>query len=283
MAFDALRSSLRRPAATPEPTMINASSALSGAPAATFGSASDQYAPVFADPVAGGGTDAQAFTCPGCGRTLTRGSRRCDGCGTRLILDVPLRRAATLSGAGALGGILVTVLLVNVFAPPAAPATAAGDGTATGQGVVAPVVIDIPTGAMAAIRGTTAINGRLAAEASPLSKALAAKPFDTTEVVAVLRRMAIDTRAGAGMLRAMAVWPEASGQQAALQAFYEDLGRRIDNGLNASVNSTGAYKKAAKGILSALKDVPGLDADARALAGLGGLELPAVTIPDQLR
>src|SRR6187401_2853158 len=115
---------------------------------------------------------------------------------------------------------------------------------------------------MAAIRGTTAINGRLAAEAGPLSKALDGKPFNTAAVVKVLRRMAIDTRAGAGMLKAMAVWPEAAGQQAALQAFYEDLGRRIDNGLAASVNSAGSYKKAAKGIVAALKDVPGLDADA---------------------
>jgi hypothetical protein len=136
---------------------------------------------------------------------------------------------------------------------------------------------------MAAIRGTTAINGRLAAEAGPLSKALAAKPFNTNGVVKVLRRMAIDTRAGAGMLKAMALWPEAAGQQAALQAFYEDLGRRIDTGLSASVNSAGSYKKAAKGIVTALKDVPGLDADARALAALGGLELPAVTMPEAIR
>ena len=194
-----------------------------------------------------------------------------------------MRRAATLAGGGALDGIRVTVLLVNLFAPPAPPATAAGDGTGTQAASLVPAVVDIPTGAMAALRGTTAINARLAAEADPLAKALAAKSFNTNQVVKVLRRMAIDTRAGAGMLRAMAVWPEASGQLAALQAFYDDLGRRIDNGLAASSNSASAYKRAAKGILSALKGVPGLDADARALAALGGLELPPVTIPDELR
>jgi hypothetical protein len=280
MAFDALRSTLRRTSTTPDAPAMQASTGMS---TAAYGSAADQYAPVFADPVAGGGTDAQAFTCPGCGRTLARGSRRCDGCGQRLILDVPLRRAATLSGGGALAGILLTLLLVNVFAPPAPPAAAvdtSGAGSGTG---LTPAVVDIPTGAMAAIRGTTAINGRLAAEAAPLAKALDGKSFDTNEVVKVLRRMAIDTRAGAGMLKAMAAWPEAAGQQAALQAFYDDLGRRIDNGLAASVNSAGAYKKAAKGILTALKDVPGLDAAARALVAEGGLELPPVTIPDALR
>jgi hypothetical protein len=283
MAFAALRSTLRRPTATPD-APIGASVAMSGAPAVAFGSAADQYAPVFADPVAGGGTDGQAFNCPSCGRTLTRGARRCDDCGQRLILDVPMRRAATLSGGGALGGILVTVLLVNLFAPPAARTAPVADPSTTGQGTgLAPVALDIPSGAMAAIRGTTAINGRLAGEATPLAKALGGKSFSTSEVIKVLRRMAIDTRAGAGMLKAMAVWPEAAGQQAALQAFYEDLARRIDSGLGASVNSTSAYKRAAKNIIATLKDIPGLDADARGLAAMGGLELPAVTIPEALR
>ena len=283
MAFAALRSSLKRPAATPD-AAIPASGVMSPAPAAAFGSAADQYAPVFADPVAGGGTDTQAFNCPSCGRTLTRGARRCEDCGQRLILDVPMRRAATLSGAGALGGVLVTVLLVNLFAPPARPATAASDPSTTGQGAgLAPVALDIPSGAMAAIRGTTAINGRLAAGATPLARALAAKQFTTGEVIKVLRQMAIDTRAGAGMLNPMAVWPEAAGQQAALQAFYTELGRQIDSGLSASISSTAAYKRAAKAIITTLKGVPGLDADARGLAALGGIELPAVSIPAALR
>jgi len=283
MAFAALRSTLRRPTATPD-APIAASAAMSGAPAVAFGSAADQYAPVFADPVASSGTDGQAFNCPSCGRTLTRGARRCEDCGQRLILDVPMRRAAILSGGGALGGILVTVLLVNLFAPPTARTAPVADPSTTGQGTgLAPVALDIPSGAMAAIRGTTAINGRLAGEAAPLAKALDGKSFNTNEVIKVLRRMAIDTRAGAGMLKAMAVWPEAAGQQAALQAFYEDLARRIDSGLGASVNSTSAYKRAAKNIIATLKDIPGLDADARGLAAMGGLELPAVTIPAALR
>jgi hypothetical protein len=283
MAFDALRSTLRRASSTPDAAALQASAGVSAVPVGTYASASDQYTPVFADPVAGGGTDAQAFNCPGCGRTLTRGAHRCDGCGQWLILDIPIRRAATLAGGGAFAGIVLSLLLVNLFAP-SRPLAAPGDGTSTGAGTGAmPAVVDIPSGAMAAIRGTTAINGRLAAEAGPLAKALQAKSFDTNEIIKVLRRMAIDTRAGAGMLRAMAAWPEAAGQQAALQAFYDGLGRRIDTGLAASVNSSGSYRKAAKGILSSLRDIPALDADARSLAAQGGLELPPVTIPDALR
>lgn len=264
MAFDALRSTFRRPMAG---STGLADSAL-----------------VSADPTVDGGTDEQAFNCPACGRTLTRGDRRCDGCGQWLILDVPVRRAAMLSGGGAIAGIVLTVLLVNLFAPPAPPAPAAADPTAAqGPGVGAPALVDIPTGAMAALRGTTAINGRLAAEADPLARALTGKSFRTSEVVKILRRMAIDTRAGAGMLKPMATWPEAAAQQAGLRSFYEDLDRGIESGLAASVNSAGAYKKAAKAILATLGDMPGLDADARALAAQGGLDLPPVTIPAQLR
>ena len=39
----------------------------------------------------------------------------------------------------------------------------------------------------------------------------------------------------------------------------------------------------AKNIIATLKDIPGLDADARGLAAMGGLELPAVAIPEALR
>jgi hypothetical protein len=290
MAFGALRSSLRRPASSPDGKALPAGGMSPAVAAGTvsvatpaFGAASDQYAPVFADPIAGGGTDTQAFNCPSCGRTLTRGARRCEDCGQRLILDVPMRRAALLSGGGALGGILLTLLLVNVFAPPAPRAAASDTSTTTQPGALTPVDADIPSAAIAAIRGTTAINGRLAAEAVPLAKALDGKPFNTAAVIGVLRRMAIDTRAGSGMLKAMTAWPEAAAQQAALQAFYDDLARRIDTGLGASVNSSGAYKRAARAIVSALHDVRALDADARSLAATGGLELPPVSIPAALR
>ncbi len=70
---------------------------------------------------------------------------------------------------------------------------------------------EIPTGAVAALRGTTALNGRLADEATALRKALDAKKFKTGDVQKVLRRMAIDARAGVGMLTSLAAWPEAAG------------------------------------------------------------------------
>jgi hypothetical protein len=265
------------PVAVPVP----AAAAAATAPSAY---AADQYASVFADPIAGGGTDDATFGCPSCGRTLDHGALRCEGCRAWLVLDMPLKRAATLAGGGLVAGILVTTLLVNVFSPPRAASVAGLDGATggAGSGAVAPA-IDVPTGAVAALRGTTAINGRLAAEATVLRKALGAKKFKTGDVQKVLRRMAIDARAGAGMLDSLAAWPEAAGQRAALDAFYDDLQRHIDSGLNASVRSSGAYKKAAKAILSTLGTAPAIDTDARTLAAQTGVDLVPVTFPDALR
>jgi hypothetical protein len=246
--------------------------------------ASDQYATVFADPIAGGGTDDATFGCPSCGRTLDHGTFHCEGCGAWLLIDMPLKRAASLVGGGLVAGILVTTLLVNVFAPPKAASVVGLDGAngGAGSGAAAPA-IEVPTGAVAALRGTTAINGRLAAEATALRKALGAKKFKTGDVQKLLRRMAIDARAGAGMLGSLGAWPEAAGQRAALDAFYDDLQRHIDTGLNASVRSAGAYKKAAKAILSTLGTAPAIDTDARTLAGQVGVDLLPVAFPDALR
>jgi hypothetical protein len=175
------------------------------------------------------------------------------------------------------------VLLLNLFASPKpAPAAGLDAANAAGGGAVA-VAAEIPTGAVAALRGTTALNGRLADEATALRKALDAKKFKTGEVQKVLRRMAIDARAGVGMLSSFAAWPEAAGQQAALQAFYADLQRQIDAGLSASIRSTGAYKKAAKAVLSTLGTAPAIDTDARTLAAQAGVELVPITFPKAIR
>ena len=265
------------------PPVVATPAAPVAAAAAPSSYASDQYSAVFADPIAGGGTDNATFGCPKCGRTLDHGAYRCEDCGAWLLLDMPLKRAAMFVGGGLVFGIMITVILLNVFASPKAAADAGLDSANGAGSVAAPAAVEIPTGAVAALRGTTALNGRLAAEATALRKALDAKKLKTGDVQKILRRMAIDARAGTGMLGSLAAWPEAAGQQAALQAFYADLQRQIDGGLNASLRSTGAYKKAAKAILSTLGTAPGIDAEARTLAGQAGVELVPVTFPDAIR
>lgn len=226
---------------------------------------------------------ATAFACPACLRMISRGTLRCDGCGTRLILDVPATRASVLLGVGLAAGLLVGVMAAWAVAPrevaaPAAPAAVVGP--APSDEVTAQPV---PASAGAALRGTTALNGRLAADAEPLSSALHASAFPTADVIRVLRRMASTTRVAAGMVAAMGAWPEAAAHQVALSAFYAELAGEIDLGLSASVHSDRAYRAAAKAVLRTLEDIGALDAEARALAASADLDLPPIVIPAVLR
>jgi hypothetical protein len=285
MALDGLRSAVRRIAdtltATPAITPAWPDAGSSGAAAAQ----SPGSPPAYADgnEVRPSGQDP-FFPCPTCARPLGRGTGRCSGCGTRLVLDVPMSRASVLAGAGLVVGLLVGGLGMALLLPrnAAAPdaSTVAGGPAATGATLLG---VTVSSSAGAALRGTTELNGRLAAEAQPLAGAVRAKSFPTADVVRILRRMRNDVRAGSGMVPALGGWPEAGGQQAALSAFYAELTGEIDLALAASVTSRGTYKAAAKKVLTTLSRVPGLDADARVLADAAGMKMPVVTIPDVLR
>ena len=212
--------------------------------------------------------------CPSCGRAITKGTRRCEGCGTRLLLEVPARKASMLVGAGALAGLVVGGVVFGI-ALPRSPAAATSDPAAAPSG--APFHV---TGNMAAaLRGTTALNGRLAAQADVLAAALAAQSFPVQDVVQVLRRMSTDTRAAAAMVKSLDSWPDAASQQAALASFYDELATELDAGLAASTTSAGSYKATTQTILASLTKVVDLDEQARVLAGAAGIQLPAVTIP----
>ena len=234
-----------------------------------------------ADPTVSGGTDDAVFGCPTCGRTIPRGSGRCQGCGQRLVLDVQVNRASMLVGAGLLTGLLVGGSLVGLTVPrQAGPAgTAAAASQAPGPTSIPAAVAST---SLAALRGTTTLNGRLAAQAEPLSRALAAKKLAVPDVVAVLRPMTADTRAAAAMVPSLGAWDKAAEQQAALGSFYEALTAELDTGLAASVKSAGAYKKTAQRVMALLARVPDLDAASRTLAAGMGADLPVVDFPDVL-
>lgn len=221
--------------------------------------------------------DAATGRCPSCGRAITKGTRRCEGCGTRLLLEVPARKASMLVGAGALAGLVVGGVVFGI-ALPRSPAAAATDPAAAASGQPFHV-----TGNMAAaLRGTTSLNGRLAAQADELSAALGAESFPVQDVVQVLRRMSTDTRSAAAMVKSLDSWPDAASQQAALASFYDDLATELDAGLAASTTSAGSYKATTQTILASLAKVVDLDAQARVLASAAGIQLPAVTIPGVL-
>ena len=141
----------------------------------------------------------------------------------------------------------------------------------------------VSANAAAALRGTTALNGRLASAAEPLSAALADTPFPVTDVVKVLRRMSSDTRAATAMVGSLGDWPAASSHQAQLGAFYDQLTGEINAGLGASVTSADSYRASTREILATLRSIVSLDATARDLAAQSGITLPPIVIPAALR
>ncbi len=184
-----------------------------------------------------------------------------------------------LVGAGVVAGIVVGGLLVGIALPRQATPAGIADGPATS----APSLVPVSSNPAAALRGTTALNGRLAADADPLTAALAAKTFPVQDVIAVLRRMSIDTRAAAAMVPSLGEWPAAPAHQAALTAFYDELTTEIDGGLAAAASNEASYKATTTSILATLRKVAVLDAEARALAAGTTIVLPEITIPDALR
>ncbi len=201
-----------------------------------------------------------------------------------LVLDVPVSRASVLAGAGLMVGLLVGGLGMALLAPRTDGAPAASAVAVMPAATSTPVIgVSVPSSAGAALRGTTVLNGRLAAEAEPLSTAVRTKSFPTRDAVRIFRRMGNDVSAASKMVPALGGWPEAAAQQAALSAFYAELTGEIDHALEASVTSRASYKTAATNVLAMLGRVPGLDADARALADTAGMKMPTVPIPDVLR
>jgi hypothetical protein len=229
-------------------------------------------------------TPPAPFHCPSCDRTIERGTKRCEGCGQRLVLEVPAASAARLAGGGAIGGFLVGGLLIAlVFPHGGTSGNPAADAAANGNGNGGNVTVNAPVPALAALRGTSALNARLASRADDLAVALDQKKFPVGDVVPVLRRLSQDTRAGAAMVKSFGTWPDAATHQAALGAFYDNLAGDIDGILAISVRDTGAYEAATRDIMRTLAQIPTLDDEARLLAAQAGTDLPPLVVPDSLK
>ncbi len=246
-------------------------------PGKRFGFQSDSLAGAAAGPAARAA--GRGAHCPGCGEPIAGGARRCAACGRRLMLGVPAGRASLLVGAGMVAGLVVGGLVVGI-ALPRDDATA-GVGAAASN--AAPTFVPVSANAAAALRGTTALNGRLASEAEPLSAALAETSFPVQDVVKVLRRMSSDARAATAMVGSLADWPQAASHQTQLQAFYDQLTGEINSGLGASVTRADSYRGSARAILATLRSIASLDATARELAAQSGITLPEIAIPAALR
>jgi hypothetical protein len=234
-----------------------------------------------------GEPDSHVFNCPKCARPLTEGTPRCTGCGTRLIMGVELRRASTLMGFGFavgafVGGAILAVVLTSLVLVPAQaaqpidPLTGA-PATANPLGSAAPNLPDlaIPPSALSALRQTTLLDVRIAADRKALSEAYRDKASGG-DLALLLRSLAADAAIGADLVSQLNAWPTAHSAAADRAAFYAEISSTAHDGLRSSVNDTKAYRRTAKAVLATLKELKALDTASRALASVAGLELPPV-------
>lgn len=235
-----------------------------------------------------GETGANVFECPGCARPLEHGTRRCPGCGTRFMLGVAGRRAASILAIGALFGALVggsaTAAIITISgagARPAAVVTPSAAPIAT-PGVVAtlaPVEVGVPHAAVSALSGTAVVNGRITVDAETLTAALAKPGASSIEIARALRSLAADAALGIDLAGRLGPWTEATDVQADLDAFYRSMADTARSALRASFADPAAYRSSGAQMVTVLEMLGEVDAASRQLAASVDLELPPVVLP----
>jgi hypothetical protein len=237
-----------------------------------------------------GEDDANIVDCPVCKRPLDAAARRCPGCGTLLVAGVQASKAGMFAIFGVAIGLMVGASVMGVATlgvrAPATPTTPAA--TAAPAPTTAPVPTAAPAGggsplvpvaATAALKGTAAVNARIASTAAPLSAALADASFDSQGVAQILRRLNVEAGAAQALLPALNSWDEASAVHGQLRDFYASLRATANLALGASIRNDEAYKAAARDVLQQLAKLPSISSASRDLAQTAGVELPAVDTP----
>ena len=184
-----------------------------------------------------GEDDANIVDCPVCKRPLDAASRRCPGCGTLLIAGVQASKGAMFAAFGLAIGLMVGasamgVAALGVRAPstPSTPSTPVATSAPVATTAPVPTLAPggggsalVPVAATAALKGTAAVNARIASTATPLSAALAAPNFDSQGVAQVLRRLNVEAGAAQALLPALNSWDDAGAVHARLRDFYESV------------------------------------------------------------
>lgn len=247
------------------------------------------------EPIAIGERDTNIFNCPICARPLGVGAPRCPGCGTRLLIGVPAKRAMIFISVGLIAGsllggsVMATAASVTrtletpiASAPPIAAASA-GPGTAP---VVtpppAPVDPAVPATALAALRRTSQLNQRIATDAGKLAAVLAGGDASSADIARSLRALSIDASIGDGLVADVAVWTDGTDLSAELSELYRSIASTAAGGLDASFANRAAYLAAGRRMLTTVDGLADLDASVIALASTAGLELKPIVLPDEL-
>jgi len=249
-----------------------------------------------------GEIDQTVFDCPNCSRPLAMGARRCPGCRTRLVIGVPLSKASVLAAAGLAAGLIVGSVGGVVFAAthlPSAPAGSAGapsaapvgggsGGTSSPSAVpstASPAVTTAPTPqpdpdampplARSALAQAITVDERLASSSDTLRAALAATPFDASDVAEILRTVSADSVYGQQLADRVSGWAGSADVGGNLGVLYGSVHDAATTALIASVRNEAAYRNSARAMVALLSSVAAVDTQARALADEHGVMLPA--------
>jgi hypothetical protein len=247
-----------------------------------------------AESIAIGEIDQTVFDCPTCARPLAMGTRRCPGCGTHLIIGVPMSKASVIATGGLVLGLLlgwatgvvfglVSRPLVVAPAPVVVPSVApvGGGGTlATPVPIAsAPVAPGGWTGGMPAIARSAlsqavTVNDHFAAASASLSAVLAAPSFDPSDVAQILRAISAESVYGEQLAAKVSSWSDSAAVGQRLNGLYGAIHDTAGEGLLASVRNEAAYRQSAKTMITLLAGLRSVDAELRALAEANGVTLP---------
>jgi hypothetical protein len=236
-----------------------------------------------------GEADAHVVSCPSCGRPLAEGTSTCPGCGVRLVMGVPVKRAGAILALGVVLGLLVggvataAAITLSHRDPVAAVTPVASAAPVEAAASVAPSIAirdpGAPTTAVSALSGTAVVNGRIAVDAMTLTTTLARPNATTIEIARALRSLAADAALGIDLAGRLAPWTDAKQVEAGLDDFYRSMADAARAGLRASLTDDAAYRKAGADMVRVLATLDDIDSLSRALAGAHHLELPPVAIP----
>jgi hypothetical protein len=237
-----------------------------------------------------GEADANIFDCPACHRPLGVGTRRCPGCGTRLLSGGRATTALGYLAGGLIVGLLVGGGAVGLAMTLSASATVVSDTTPVASAVpntsAAPVATaapaiapTVPTAAVSALRQTTALDQRLVTDAGRLAAVLAVRDPSTADLARILRSLSANASFGNRLTPALADWPTAAPLSISLTEVYAAVATTAQDGLDASLTNERAYLRASQRMLVLIDGLIALDAEARALAAQAGLDLPDLTTP----
>jgi hypothetical protein len=242
-----------------------------------------------------GELDQTLFDCPSCRRPLALGTRRCPGCGIRLIRSIPLAKAVTFVVVGVLAGAIVgvggSVLAGGLGAGAAGPIAPAGQspaGASAGTGgsptptfaatadpSLGPEPVEpIPTGARAALAQALEMNARLGTADAELRAILAAKVFDATAAAQTMRTISADMVFAEDVATRTSGWTGSAEIGAQLVTFYSSVHDTAGTALLNSVRNAGAYRTATRSMVQLLAQRTALDKAIRATAAAAGVSLP---------